>query len=65
MDQPARCTASWNHKEFAMPDKQPHHHEHKKLDKGHAIKAKRAEKKARGAADEAADPVAKITKKQG
>ncbi|WP_269938615.1 hypothetical protein [Arthrobacter sp. HY1533] len=46
-----------------MPDKQPHHHEHKKMDKGHAIKAKRAEKKARGAADESADPVAHITKK--
>ena len=50
-------------KELAMPDKQPHHHEHKKLDKGHAIKAKRAEKKARGAANESEDPVAKITKK--
>lgn len=49
--------------EFAVPDKQPHHHEHKKMDKGHAIKSKRAEKKARGAADESADPVAHITKK--
>lgn len=49
--------------ESAVPDKQPHHHEHKKMDKGHAIKAKRAEKKARGAADESADPVAHITKK--
>lgn len=47
-----------------MPDKQPHHHEHKKLDKGHGIKAKRAEKKARSAAVEAADPVAHIAKKR-
>ncbi|WP_192841606.1 hypothetical protein [Arthrobacter sp. ERGS1:01] len=46
-----------------MPDKQQsHQHEHKKMDKGHAIKAKRAEKKARGAADESADPVAHIKK---
>ncbi|WP_287931667.1 hypothetical protein [Arthrobacter sp.] len=46
-----------------MPDKQAHHHEHKKLDKGHAIKAKRAEKKARGAVGENADPVAHIKKR--
>ncbi|MDQ0278574.1 hypothetical protein QO003_002877 [Arthrobacter silviterrae] len=46
-----------------MPDKQPHHHDHKKMDKGHAIKAKRAEKKARGSADESADPVSHIIKK--
>ncbi len=46
-----------------MPDKQPHRHEHKKMDKGHAIKAKRAEKKARAAVDESADPVAHMTKK--
>lgn len=47
-----------------MPDKQPHHHEHKKQDKGNAIKAKRALKKARGAVDESADPVAHIAKKR-
>ncbi len=46
-----------------MPDKQPHHHDHKKLDKGHAIKAKRAEKKARGEVEEHADPVAHIKKR--
>lgn len=46
-----------------MPDKQPHQHEHKKLNKGHAIKAKRAAKKARGAAENAADPVAHLDKK--
>jgi hypothetical protein len=45
-----------------MPDKQPHHHEHKKPAKGAAIKAKRAEKKAKGAADLSADPVAHIKK---
>ena len=53
----------WMHKEFTMPDKNPHHHEHKKMDKGHAIKAKRAEKKARGSADESVDPVAHIKKR--
>lgn len=46
-----------------MPDKQPHHHEHKKLDKGHAIKAKRAEKKAKTAVEALADPVAHIKKR--
>ncbi|MCQ9162770.1 MULTISPECIES: hypothetical protein [unclassified Arthrobacter] len=46
-----------------MPDKQPHHHEHKKMDKGHAIKAKRAEKKARGSSIENADPVSHLKKR--
>lgn len=45
-----------------MPDKQPHHHETKKMPKGASIKAKRALKKAKGAVDESADPVAHIKK---
>lgn len=63
MDRTARTGTVYGQGVFSMPDKQPHHHDHKKLDKGHAIKAKRAEKKARGATDESADPVAHITKK--
>ncbi|WP_164520481.1 hypothetical protein [Specibacter cremeus] len=43
-----------------MPDKSPHHHEHKKIDKGAAIKARRAEKKAKDEAADHADPVAHI-----
>lgn len=46
-----------------MPDKSPHHHDHKKVDKAHAIKQRRAEKRAKGAPGDTPDPVAHIKKR--
>lgn len=44
-----------------MPDKTPHRDEHKKPTK--SIKQRRAEKRAKGATDASADPVARMKKR--
>ncbi|NKX51270.1 hypothetical protein HER39_11975 [Arthrobacter deserti] len=46
-----------------MPDKSHYRHERKKPAKGQTIKQKRAEKRAKGAADAAIDPVAHLKKR--